>query len=117
MSDLVELADRVSALGGPDREVDFEIEKLVRPRAYMLDGPARQDPAYTASLDAAMTLVPDGWEWQMEAEETEMFFPPSPWTYRVEMGNLIKVEAATPALALTAAALRARATLQETDDE
>jgi hypothetical protein len=57
--------------------------------------PASRVPFYTASLDAAVTLVPDGCGWMV-------------------MKNVAKVgrwpkRGATPALALCAAALRARA--------
>ena len=81
---LLALADRVEACAGPDREVDAEIfraigapvpfqfaNKLVAltfdagERAYFAD--VSEDlrvryspPTYTASIDAAMTLVPDG---------------------------------------------------------
>lgn len=115
---LLDLADTVEKLEGPSREVDAEIAKAIgwcfvgegHPIGrvwYNPEGRAATLPAFTRSLDAAMTLVPEGWEWQIEAEETEMFFPPSPWTYRVDMGNLITVECVTPALALVAASLRA----------
>lgn len=69
-------------------------------------------PHYTTSIDAALTLVPEGWDWQLEWEDgAESVFFESKGIARVEMGNpdlRICPEAATPALALCAAALRAR---------
>lgn len=57
-------------------------------------------PAYTASLDAAMSLVPEGWEWRVASTgEAECWCGD---------GSDINLRAATPALALCAAALRAR---------
>lgn len=68
-------------------------------------------PRLTASLDAAMTLVPEGWGWHLYSDGP---------TYRASAeiglhptgGAMMQVEAAsegdTPALALTAASLRAR---------
>ena len=119
MTDLLKLAERVEALEGPDREVDREIAlasgdyKTGRGREGMLahkDTPNQFSysvPAYTASLDAAMMLVPEGWSGPLHiggkyshAELTTC-----------ECGEWIDIEVvncATPALALTAAALRAR---------
>lgn len=65
--------------------------------------------SYTASLDAAMTLIPEGWEWSLDNCGSETF---GPWN--VEMGDPARfhpVEGRTAALALCAAALRARAHL------
>lgn len=53
--ELLSLADRVEALAGPNFAIETEI-------AYALDLPLEgMAKPYTASLDAAMTLVPDGW--------------------------------------------------------
>lgn len=57
---------------------------------------------YTTSLDDALTLVPDGWEWALYCELGK---------YRVEMGDPMRnlpAEAATPALALCIASIQAR---------
>jgi len=115
---LLALAERVEKLIGPDREVDAEIADAVHwddPITFSDD--ARLLP-YTASLDAAMTLVPEGWNWmagnrnqptaRAYVNNGELHFtgaaarknPAQQWH---------EVVAATPALALTAAALRARA--------
>lgn len=128
---LLELADRCEAAAGPDRELDQAIWlaavadarslkayseglKIGKQEAafrldYMADG-AR----HTASLDAAMTLVPEGWSfevmrgWRCDIREglssafvaDKQFGPPTVHEY--------SDNAATPALALCAAALRAR---------
>lgn len=110
-------ADRVEALAGPDRETDVMIGRargLVYP-----DGPSGGQwggsfspcPYYTASLDAAMTLVPEGWT---------LFHLDGPWnstaahvTLANNNGLFCEGEAASPALALTAAALRALAAEKE----
>jgi hypothetical protein len=63
--------------------------------------------AFTASLDAAMTLVPEGWFMMLDGEPgcilAEVALTANPSRTRVSKG-------ATLALALTAACLRARAT-------
>lgn len=143
-AEIVRLAERVEQATGPDRELDGAIDRLfnARPKdgdydegegafwrvkngwSGLLarpDGFARGSFSaanYTASLDAAMTLVPEGWRWTAGHRE----FPHA--RGYVENGELafvgvgtrrnpnrmwFETTAATPALALTAAALRARA--------
>jgi hypothetical protein len=78
-------------------------------------------PAYTASLDAAVTLVPVGWKWSAILRDTPL--GPNTGEGVVTNGKLHytgehrgwDVFAATPALALVAAALRALA--EEAGDE
>lgn len=142
---LEELARRVEALSGPCRETDAEIaiavgvvpEGAFRPCAAIDAGTFAIGPhsfwscePYTKSIDAALTLVPEGWwlaglnycpsdfrsaqdrEWHAEIA--------GPVTWAVidrEVGEEPQFDceggnAAAPALALTAASLRALATLQ-----
>ncbi len=114
---LLALADRCEQAAGPDRELDAEIalaigythERRGTERARWWRTPSGQQLAYvgyknhppffTGSLDAAVTLVPEGCGWMV-------------------MKNVAKVgrwpkRAATSALALCAAALRARAAAYE----
>jgi hypothetical protein len=71
---------------------------------WFLEKPA----AYTASIDAALTLVPEGWQrsiWIGDSDDQR--------TALVELcpydaDTEVQVRAATPALALCAAALKAR---------
>lgn len=117
--ELLKLAERVEALSGPDRAIDWQIHCRNGLNGVGMYG---NHPSYTASLDAAMTLVPGGenGRWNtgkfntnakkctaQVAVEDEIF---------IETGSLgrgLKVRssatAATPALALCAAALRALA--------
>lgn len=114
MTNLQELIERVERASGPDRELDGKIalslgwtfEKMkgdARPY-YRKPGVTRyyersEPPAYTAALDAAMTLVPrylvneltlvGGSYWQATVGDEQ-------------------ADAATPALALCAASLKAR---------
>ena len=71
-ADLIALAERVERAEGPDRELDAEIAPLKGLRRvdegqplgrvwYDHRGHGVPLPAFTASLDAAMTLVPEGW--------------------------------------------------------
>lgn len=143
-SDLAALIQRVEAAEGPSRELDAEIACFLRgytihadtdPKAgwfaYWLGEPegsecvnCREWPAYTASLDAAASLVPSGclymartlWDGGGEtasgcATVTQYSAAPDRmwvWDYS---GN-----AATPALALCAAALRARQAMEARDE-
>ena len=114
------IAERIEALEGPCREMDLSIAKAVG--LAHLDAVAggvtgfmymdRGQPAcvtvprYTASLDAAMTLVPERWVWSINQ------FPDKASAYCVSEDEVIarprKQYQATPALALCAAALRAQ---------
>ena len=123
------LAERVQALDGPDREVDARIcaavntEGYVRPQLHvttgdwfcMLDAAAGRPldfiapPAFTASLDAAMTLVPDGWltlKAQQDLDGAEWHWTIYP---AFNSNRSVWAQAGSAPLALTAAALLARA--------
>lgn len=120
---LLALAERCEAATGPDRALDAAIfatlfpKELDNPKHYArFGGINRADlnylndvgvKLYTASIDAALTLVPDGWNgrlgWCRGAGYAELF--------DVAAGEA-KGEthaAATLPLAICAAALRARA--------
>lgn len=129
-SELLKLAERVEALRWPDREVDAEIaaaihtdidgiefeafvEKDGKVTIYFAGGKVKQvhrAPAYTASLDAAMTLVErPAWvridEWPDEFNATSASVQP----IRDPQVGSHCAKAASPAPALCAAALRALA--------
>ena len=145
---LLALADRVEKATGPDRELDLELAVRVnykgmfddltaiyqwgaggdeidchyppkngKPSKGYLD-PAQFCPRFSASLDAAMTLVPEGWEPIIDCRRTvEVQLE----TIAVDPETLdprkVYATAATPALALCAAALRALATLDPTGEK
>lgn len=136
---IASIIERVEAASGPGRELDqaiycavtaaqgHRINKLVggelevwpkRDDRFFTVQPGMVLP-YTASLDAAMTLVPEGWGWTVGDKSPE----PSlawceidhlPWRkgYAWAVERKLIVQAATPALALCAAALRVRSALQ-----
>ena len=93
---MTKLADKIEALEGPDRETDHAIHY-----ALGLSGGSK---FYTASLDAAMTLVPEQAVWLVRwaGEENEAGATVG------EGEDYYKAIGKTPALALCAAALRAR---------
>lgn len=118
---LLALAARVEGAEGPSRELDGGIWRAVNGYqavdGFHCDGVWHRlnpkdaaafdlPPAYTASLDAALALVPEGFE------ATITVRPPGRVSSAIcyGPGSRSRVrDAATPALALTAAALRARA--------
>jgi hypothetical protein len=121
--ELIALAERVEALTGPDRGVDARIcialglskdnvmvgvdgwciNSGINPNPY-------RSPTYTASLDAAMSLVPEGYDcvhgWDYPNRAIRVLFMDD------DGDRLFRGRAATPALALTAAALRAIAQIE-----
>lgn len=96
------LIAKLEAATGPDRDVDWKITLVVSPAGFRY----HDCPAYTASLDAAQALVPEGYAWHCGCEIDLTPFA------RVFGHDLHEEEcAATPALALCIASLRARAAL------
>lgn len=129
MTDLEKLAERVER-EGPSRELDAEIAVSVlgmeregnlfesADRTYVLerdyyalDGGPRELPAYTSSLDAAMTLVPEGCLWlRLDGKTMTIAIPGAgekDWARHVDGVS------STPAAALCAAALRSKETRDE----
>lgn len=108
------LIDKLERADGPDRELDQLIAVWHRSQisGKRVLGVANC-AAYTASIDAAMTLVPEGWqlikiEWFNVNDSWRAFM--RDWhiqsdTFAAKTGD---GQAATPALALCIAALRAR---------
>jgi len=74
---------------------------------YDHDGNAPELPHLTASIDAAMMLVPEGWHTRLATEDRHSHS--WRWELRGGFGVNAGARAATPALALTAASLRAKA--------
>lgn len=135
-AEIVRLAERVEQATGPDRELDGAIDRLfnarpkdgdydegegafwrvqngwsgllVRPDGFARDSFSAAN--YTASLDAAMTLLDPMWGYEQrrpsdgctQACWAELWWVPA-------FPNKVTGFGQTPALALTAAALRARA--------
>jgi hypothetical protein len=118
--ELIALAERVEALTGPDRQLDRAIHQTVDNRIdpeTMYETPTgwrdcetarliAKTPAFTASLDAAMSLVPEAWVsvhgWDYPNSANRVIFMDD------DGDRQFRGRATTPALALTAAALRAR---------
>ena len=104
MTDLNTLASMVEAATGFDPGLDRRIAEAVFGDSPVI---ARE---YTRSLDAAMTLVPEGCAFEV----TTTGYKPGATVCGLIMGDVHEgAYAATPALALTAAALRSRAAMGE----
>lgn len=97
------LADRVER-EEPSRELDWEIR--YQALGIIGVGSYAEQPAYTTSLDAAVTLVPEGCGWVLN-NPVDLGGRPSAGL----SGFAFDAFASTPAAALTAAAIRARAAL------
>ena len=130
--ELLGLAERVEALTGPDREVDAEIAVAVsgdkgawvvgpspqsvfahQPGWYRTsDDKSHQAPPFTASLDAAMSLVPK------DRRVSIVQLPDGAWGAAMlvlepsQADPCLIQDAKSAALALTAAALRALAAIE-----
>lgn len=145
MNDLIE---RIEAASGPDRELDelIRCEVFAPWGAYVkqspingswciyhvgydgkerLWGPRNITPEqrfgrFSSSIDAALTLVPEGFEWSLEYQAG--YHVSSDVECMIAIAKLgdpcrdWESESYTPALALCGAALKARAYLKETNN-
>ena len=122
--ELLALAERCEKATEGSRELDGLIWKAVCEKpgnVWMRQDPEdtvayEAPPAYTTSLDAAKTLVPEGCGWVAGWGQTRpdepmggaQITPSARYNGSFMAGEVIaEAEAATPALALCAAALRA----------
>jgi hypothetical protein len=123
--ELLALADRCEKASGADRELDVQIGAAVwgRPGVLVLRQEVISDiiraPTeysyweYTSSIDAALTLVPEGWWLDIQTAGVSGVGAVSrEWPvikYGRDEGHGERTQARTLALALCTAALRARA--------
>lgn len=125
-----ELIARLEAATGADRELDAAIfDAIGAPlpqQAFSYDLKLQPDPdkagsyvmpigemlvryeapAFTSSIDAALTLVPEGWLWRIMPSDFKGWLAEA-WTDDTLDGEFGAC-AATPALAICIAALRAK---------
>lgn len=105
-----QLIAALEAADGARYVLDQAIAKLVLPADIL----ARVvPPPYTVSIDAALTLVPEGWRWSLDWTQrphyqdcgrADLYAPGS----GIKPPDVCDVYAATPAIALCIAALKAR---------
>lgn len=111
-AELLALADLIERASGPDRELDAAIGGAMHKRGWHA---ADCLGNFTASLDAAMTLVPEGWF--LTLDRYILSDVPQRGSWRVWLKFVHPTDQVekhfarcdTPALAVTAAALRTRA--------
>ncbi|WP_116970797.1 hypothetical protein [Blastomonas sp. UPD001] len=105
-----ELAARIERAEGPDRALDCLVHEVIGnvvDHVYAEMHSAEETPFYTASIDAAMQLVPPDREWSIEGYTCSGVRPDHVRASAWVLGSP-RVFAATPAIALCAAAIRAR---------
>lgn len=106
---LLKLAERCEWMDGADLRLDSEIDVAV---GRAVDPDPRFPPHYTACLDVARTLVPEGAQFGCGSKDATG----RAWAWVGQKGGPMNSgeeigAGTTPALALTAAALRARGRL------
>jgi hypothetical protein len=113
MSDLLSLISRLEAAKEGSRELDQEIWFN---HVWEGQGDERDVPAYTSSVDAALSLVPEGWSFYRLDQYSNGPDPIWGWGAQLrchanpEVGLAIGETRASMPLALCIASLRARAT-------
>jgi len=143
MTDCTALVARLEAATGPDPHLDAEIEAAIKgalipshrcrydvgfPGAVRTEDrpgtPWYSAPSYTGSVDAALTLVPDGHRWLLDKRPSAYFRRDGyraevyreAHYYRSDRSDVPMHWGPTPALALCLAALRARQSREEERD-
>lgn len=122
---LADLIARLEKATGPDRGIDAAIAKICDPaddpsEAAFFNGRDYPDQ-YTSSIDAALTLVPDGWDWRIGGPDWRHEVRASYFgyvrEYREDMAGRPDSEGSAhhtaPAIALCIAALTARSSSTE----
>lgn len=120
MPSLTDLIEKIEAAGGPDREIDYRLFEMVRTDAEhcgYIEG--KPYPRYTESIDDALRLVPrfhgvdlTFWPRRNRARILPLYEDGDRWLHRGSDPHYC-ADATTPALAICAAALKAR---QEDND-
>jgi hypothetical protein len=102
-----ELIARLEAATGPDRQLDVDIFVEV---AWTGQGDERTPPAYTSSIDAALTLVPEGFDHRSGSFDGGKSFNAVVTTPELSVWNwdIGCDKAPTQAISLCIAALKAR---------
>lgn len=99
------ILERLERATVPLRNLDAELHYEFHPGPAVYDASCRvmsYVPAYTESIDAALTLVPEGSAWTLMRHDNALYYAecgPDSW----------QSNAPTPALAICIAALKARA--------
>lgn len=113
-TELMRLAAACEAVKGPDREIDDAINRVMGfpvSLGAMMHCDA-QPHAYTASLDAAMSLMPKDLDWSMGRS---VGFRAVAHLWKAGEVPGFRCLSETPALALCAAALRAMAAQEDSN--
>lgn len=113
---MTSLIERIEAAARPCRELDILIFAEVYPDEFDQATDSIDVPFFTSSIDAAMTLVGDGCFWTVGRCDLTCHATVGPDRAHFDEAYLIKHQPhdvdipnpSTPALALCAAALRAR---------
>ena len=107
-TDLLSLAEQCEGAAGPSRDIDLSIMRY----AMNIGGPSDTAERYTASIDAALTLVPEGCEYRLERRHSKGMHPAYASIWSVggrDIDHHDNAHGKTEALAICAAALKARA--------
>lgn len=105
-----ELIERLEKMGGPDMRIDAVIRQVLD-LSPTTEAGLPCTPMYTASIDAAMTLVPPSAVAGDQGKVVEMHMHFGRHLIFATVNYEHHAKGATPALALCIAALKARGTL------
>lgn len=121
---MLDLIARLEAASGPNRQIDEMLFELVHGRArrrstFEQYDPSETLPHYTSSIDAGLTLVPEGFPWDVGGPVRKDVYGKDAGKFSANCGSvpdkgfIVYGLATTPALALCIAALKARKALSD----
>lgn len=100
---MIELLEKLGKAPGPNFALEREIMWAIKNVPPHQQSPHDRPPNYTASIDAALELLPSPrWFWRIDSHD------PAAWVY-LNIQDAFKGEGATPAISLCIASLKARA--------
>lgn len=70
-SDITDLIARLEEATEGSRDLDADIWDTLMPGLYSIYYRHQHAPAYSVSMDAALTLVPNGWTWAVNNTATD----------------------------------------------
>lgn len=113
---MLDLIARLEKAAKPDRALDIEIGRIVQPDLeWHREATRWMAASYTASIDAALTLVPQGRRWYAADSDGLSEDKPVACVFDIDellqKGRLPRSVGATPAIAICIAALKDRAAL------
>ena len=110
----IEITRRSFLAGLGAAAVAVEIARIKSQIGFAKFAEGEEVPHFSTSLDAALTLVPEGWRWTVGKQNIGKYDGPAAFCWKPDPENEpILAKSSVPALALCIVFLRARQAMEE----